>query len=222
MAPPPLSFLTPPSYLFQKRTVRSPYFAKRRARAAPKWRTAALAAEQHALRQPWESEAAFARRVSARATVPLAAVRPLPDANAFIGVYLLQSSVQPSRVYVGFTTDVERRLKKHNGLIAGGARYTTTGRPWRLVMHVNGFPSKVEALRFESALIHYQRSRHVRPLLSHAVVRAVDPLHNRIGMLSRLYQLLTFAPHFCEMPLRITWVCADARARNEIEFGDSE
>lgn len=32
-------------------------------------------------------------------------------------------------LYCGVTTDIERRLKQHNGELAGGAKYTATRRP---------------------------------------------------------------------------------------------
>ena len=46
-------------------------------------------------------------------------------------VYLLQCSDQS--LYVGITTDLQRRLQEHNGLTPGGARYTRSRRPVRLV-----------------------------------------------------------------------------------------
>lgn len=46
-------------------------------------------------------------------------------------VYLLQCSDQS--LYVGITTDLHRRLQEHNGLTPGGARYTRSRRPVRLV-----------------------------------------------------------------------------------------
>lgn len=46
-------------------------------------------------------------------------------------VYLLQCNDQS--LYVGITTDLQRRLQEHNGLTPGGARYTRSRRPVRLV-----------------------------------------------------------------------------------------
>ena len=46
-------------------------------------------------------------------------------------VYLLECSDQS--LYVGITTDLQRRLQEHNGMIPGGARYTRSRRPVRLV-----------------------------------------------------------------------------------------
>lgn len=38
-------------------------------------------------------------------------------------VYILQSKAAPTRTYVGVTNDIHRRLRQHNGHLAGGARY---------------------------------------------------------------------------------------------------
>ena len=46
-------------------------------------------------------------------------------------VYLLQCNDQS--LYVGITTDLKRRLQEHNGMTPGGARYTRSRRPVRLV-----------------------------------------------------------------------------------------
>ena len=42
-------------------------------------------------------------------------------------VYLVQCSDQS--LYVGITTDLNRRLQEHNGETRGGARYTRARRP---------------------------------------------------------------------------------------------
>ena len=46
-------------------------------------------------------------------------------------VYLLACA--DGTFYCGVTTDTERRLAQHNGLLPGGARYTRTRRPVRLL-----------------------------------------------------------------------------------------
>lgn len=46
-------------------------------------------------------------------------------------VYLLQCNDQS--LYVGITTDLQRRLQEHNGMTPGGGRYTRSRRPVRLV-----------------------------------------------------------------------------------------
>jgi predicted GIY-YIG superfamily endonuclease len=49
---------------------------------------------------------------------------------------------------VGVTPDLERRLRQHNGEIAGGAA-ATAGRRWERIGHVSGFPDMRAALQFE-------------------------------------------------------------------------
>ena len=46
-------------------------------------------------------------------------------------VYLVQCNDQS--LYVCITTDLQRRLQEHNGMTPGGARYTRSRRPVRLV-----------------------------------------------------------------------------------------
>jgi hypothetical protein len=44
-------------------------------------------------------------------------------------VYVLRSTTTPARAYVGYTTNMTKRLRRHNGEIAHGASATRTGRP---------------------------------------------------------------------------------------------
>lgn len=46
--------------------------------------------------------------------------------------YALRSVVD-GRTYVGSTNDPARRLRQHNGWLSGGARATSTSRPWRFL-----------------------------------------------------------------------------------------
>lgn len=49
-------------------------------------------------------------------------------------VYLLRC--RDGSLYCGITSNLERRLAQHNGLVAGGARYTRGRRPVSLVASV--------------------------------------------------------------------------------------
>ena len=55
---------------------------------------------------------------------------------------------QTGSTYVGFTVDVDRRLKQHNGLLVGGAK-ATKGKTWTRILTVTGFPTQRDALQFE-------------------------------------------------------------------------
>jgi predicted GIY-YIG superfamily endonuclease len=63
-------------------------------------------------------------------------------------VYLIESTLDPSRHYVGFSADLRHRLSEHND---GKLSTTAVHRPWRLKIYL-GFSSKKQALSFESYL----------------------------------------------------------------------
>lgn len=48
-------------------------------------------------------------------------------------VYLLRCA--DHTLYCGITTNLEKRLRQHNGEIKGGAKYTQSRRPCELVYH---------------------------------------------------------------------------------------
>lgn len=54
--------------------------------------------------------------------------------------------------YVGSTTDVNRRLRQHNGEIKGGAKYTSKHRPWVLMCTYGTYANRSEAMKAELAL----------------------------------------------------------------------
>ena len=82
------------------------------------------------------------------------ATRAAPRGRSF--VYILQSKQTPTRTYVGVTNDIHRRLRQHNGHLAGGARYTKAHRPW--FMHsLFELPSRHEALSLEWKIKHQRR-----------------------------------------------------------------
>jgi len=63
-------------------------------------------------------------------------------------VYLIQSTSNPSRHYVGLTADVGRRLASHNN---GESPQTSKYRPWRLVARIQ-FLDEHRAQAFEKYL----------------------------------------------------------------------
>lgn len=85
------------------------------------------------------------------------------------------------RTYVGATKHMARRIRQHNGIIKGGAKYTRRGRPWTIAFQVSGFRSWREVLQFEWRFKHIRRKRrrgkyesplarrhrHLRILLTH-------------------------------------------------------
>jgi len=67
-------------------------------------------------------------------------------------VYILREK-DGKRTYVGYTTNVERRIRQHNGEIKGGAKYTR-GRKWEIFGTIEGFPNKIIALQCEWRIKH--------------------------------------------------------------------
>ena len=61
-------------------------------------------------------------------------------------VYIVKCS--DDSLYTGITVDIERRIKQHNGIITGGAKYTSTRRPVKLVYKIN-LPNRSEASKEE-------------------------------------------------------------------------
>jgi len=69
-----------------------------------------------------------------------------------------------AHTYCGMTNNFPRRLRQHNGEIAGGARATAArGSGWVPLLRIEGFADKREALRAEWRLHHPAGSRRSRP-----------------------------------------------------------
>lgn len=63
-------------------------------------------------------------------------------------VYILRSKNDPDRYYVGLTSDLRARLKRHN---AGGVPHTSKSTPWELKTYV-AFSDEQQAIAFEKYL----------------------------------------------------------------------
>jgi len=72
--------------------------------------------------------------------------------------------------YTGCTKDVSQRLRRHNGELGGGARYTRTRRPVVLV-HCEEFSSLSEARRRERALKRLSRADKELLISAHCTAR---------------------------------------------------
>jgi putative endonuclease len=83
---------------------------------------------------------------------------PAPAASCF--VYILGSLGAARRLtYVGWTTDIDKRLARHNA--GTGARFTR-GRQWEL-LYLEAMPDKREAMSREW---HLKRDRDFRRLVA--------------------------------------------------------
>lgn len=67
-------------------------------------------------------------------------------------VYILQSQKDPERYYIGCTSDVTERLRRHNsGQADSQSRHTSIYGPWTLVVQI-GFEDRTKAFAFEKYL----------------------------------------------------------------------
>lgn len=65
-------------------------------------------------------------------------------------VYIIQSKPKGT-LYTGIAIDPDRRLRRHNGAVKGGAKSTRGGRPWEIV-YLSHCPNKNTALRREAEI----------------------------------------------------------------------
>ena len=74
-------------------------------------------------------------------------------------VYLIRCA--DHTLYSGVTVNLERRLRQHNGELAGGARYTRARRPVELVW-TRAATSRSEAQKFEAQTRRLSRRDKLR------------------------------------------------------------
>ena len=98
--------------------------------------------------------------------------------------------------YAGVSPDPVKRLRKHNGEISGGAKYTLGKGPgWTHVCLVHGFQTKIQALQFEWAV------KHVPPRDSGGLTNRLKKLYtvlNKIHWTSK-------SPDATAIPLQVEW-----------------
>jgi len=75
-------------------------------------------------------------------------------------IYILRSLVDKS-YYIGYTTDLDRRLKEHN---EGESRYTRKKIPWEVVYYEE-YEDKGEAIRREKFLKRQRNREFYRRLI---------------------------------------------------------
>jgi putative endonuclease len=63
-------------------------------------------------------------------------------------VYILQSESSSDRFYIGYTSDLKKRITQHN---AGESLHTNKYLPWKLKTYI-AFDSKEKAQEFETYL----------------------------------------------------------------------
>jgi putative endonuclease len=85
-----------------------------------------------------------------------------------VHVYILYSAVV-DRYYVGQTSDLQDRLRRHN---QGRSKYTKSGIPWNLV-YKEGFETRSQAVQREQELKCSKSREHL--------VRAIRSERNELG-----------------------------------------
>lgn len=107
-------------------------------------------------------------------------------------VYLLKSTVS-NRTYVGFTVNINRRIRQHNGELKCGTKKTRIGRPWKIVLFVSGFEFERTALQYEFCIQHtkkYKRTSGIenkikimKALLKQEKICSTSPLNSEMNLI---------------------------------------
>lgn len=116
--------------------------------------------------------------------------------NKYFCVYILQSETDTRRTYCGITNNRQQRLRRHNGIIKGGAHQTRANRPWRMVAVLNGFKNISEAQSFEWSM-HNPQKRKLK-----------KPFYGVEGRFNCLHQLLSsdiWCDRFTTKPVKISF-----------------
>ena len=106
-------------------------------------------------------------------------------------VYWIQSA---NRAYIGATVDPKKRLRQHNGEIAGGAMRTRNRGPWHFECIVSGFRTWQEALQYEWAAKYHSRG-----------CRSVTTRRAAIEALNRRERWTSNSPPAAEVPLHLSY-----------------
>jgi putative endonuclease len=88
-------------------------------------------------------------------------------------VYIVRCS--DGTFYTGLTWNIGRRIEQHNGNLWGGAKYTESRRPVKIV-HIEKFNSKRDALRREheiKAMTHMQKEELIQRATKEAILSAI-------------------------------------------------
>jgi len=118
--------------------------------------------------------------------------------------YIIQNK---GATYAGVSPDPVKRLRKHNGEISGGAKYTKSKGPgWTHICLVHGFQTKIQSLQFEWAV------KHVPPRDAGGVTSRLKKLNtvlNKSNWTSK-------SPEASAIPLVLEWKIAQPTAFKEM------
>jgi len=107
--------------------------------------------------------------------------------------YIIQNK---GYTYAGVSPDPVKRLRKHNGELSGGAKYTQSKGPgWTHVCLVHGFQTKIQALQFEWAV------KHVPPRDSGGLINRLKKLYTVLNK----SHWTSKSPEASAIPLQLEW-----------------
>ncbi len=69
--------------------------------------------------------------------------------------------------YTGLSNDVEKRIRRHNGLLCGGAKYTSKRRPVKIIALSIPLENRSQATKLEYKVKKQKRANKVKFLLSY-------------------------------------------------------
>mgnify|MGYP003978812003 FL=1 len=121
--------------------------------------------------------------------------------------YLIQNK---GCTYAGVSPDPVKRLRKHNGEISGGAKYTLSkGKGWEHICLVHGFQTKIQAMQFEWAV------KHQPPRDAGGVINRVKKLYQVLNK----PQWTSKSPSADSIPLTLEWkMCVDCEDTNVPDY----
>ena len=146
-------------------------------------------------------------------------------------VYLLTSKnpYYHFHTYIGKTTNPPKRLRQHNGEIAGGAFKTETKRPWEMVLVVHSFPTQTKVLQFEWDWQHPEKGKRVRAAYEAIRGGSYGTVYS-LGYRIRLLAEMLHQPAYCRLPLGVYITtheydelfarCPDLPGQVSVHYGD--
>lgn len=128
--------------------------------------------------------------------VGVVGAEPLAEPLTLWSFYIIQNK---GATYAGVSPDPVKRLRKHNGELSGGAKYTQSKGPgWTHICLVHGFQTKNQALQFEWAV------KHVPPRDAGGVTNRLKKLFTVLNKA----QWTSKAPASAGIPLNLEWKIA--------------
>lgn len=107
--------------------------------------------------------------------------------------YILYNIKQPSKTYVGYTTNPMRRIRQHNGIITGGARATKGKGEWAFLILVTSQSFNTHTgLSFE-----WHLKRALRPQKPKGAIKRLEALFKTLNENTK-FNHFDFHIYICE------------------------